>query len=242
MNAQIHRHLVETARGLSADLAEGITSVGPLVLPEPEERGLGVFLARAVIGQQLSVKVARRIWGRVEVAARARGGDLLALLTEEHAPIEKACGVSGPKVRALLAPNAAEVRGDLCPTHLRTLTPEARTARLCQIRGIGPWTGDRTAIFYFQEPDIGPDRDAAAGNAFRRLLRGGSARCGSRRPVRSIPLVSGAASVAAGGRGALKEQWSGFGRAVCRFECARGDQEEIGGCGQVADARMNRLR
>ena len=173
MKAQIHRHLVETARGLSADLAEGITSVGPLVLPEPEERGLGVFLARAVIGQQLSVKVARRIWGRVEAAAQARGVDLLTLLTEEQALILKTCGVSGPKVQALLALNAAEARGDLCLTRLRALTPEARTAHLCRIRGIGPWTGDRTAIFYFQEPDIWPDRDAAAGNAFRRLLREG---------------------------------------------------------------------
>ena len=77
------------------------------------------------------------------------------------------------KVQALLALNMAEARGDLCPTRLRTLTPEARTAHLCRIRGIGPWTGDRAAIFYFQEPDIWPDRDAAAGKAFRRFLREG---------------------------------------------------------------------
>ncbi len=131
-----------------------------------------MFLARAVIGQQLSVKVARRIWGRVEAAAQARGVDLLTLLTEEQAPILKTCGVSGPKVQALLALNVAEAQGDLCLTRLRALTPEARTAHLCRIRGIGPWTGDRTAIFYFQEPDIGTDRDAAD-KAFRRLLRAG---------------------------------------------------------------------
>ena len=170
MKAHIHHRLVETARGLSADLAEGIASAGPLALPEPEARGLGVFLARAVIGQQLSVKVARRIWGRVEAAAQAHGGDLLALLTEEQAPILKTCGVSGPKVQALLALNAAEARGDLCLTRLRALTPEVRTAHLCRIRGIGPWTGDMAAIFYFQESDIWPDRDAAADKAFRRFL------------------------------------------------------------------------
>ena len=173
MKAHIHRHLVETARGLSAELAEGIVAVGPLALPEPEEQGLGVFLARAVIGQQLSVKAARRIWGRVEAAARAHGGDLLAFLTEEQAPILKTCGVSGAKVQALLALNVAEAQGDLCPTRLRALTPEVRTAHLCRIRGIGPWTGDMAAIFYFQEPDIWPSRDAAAGNAFRRFLREG---------------------------------------------------------------------
>ncbi len=94
MKAHIHRHLVETARGLSAELAEGIAVAGPLALPKPDARGLGVFLARAVIGQQLSVKAARRIWGRVEEAAHAQGDHLLALLTEEHAPILKTCGVS----------------------------------------------------------------------------------------------------------------------------------------------------
>ncbi|MCB1792901.1 MAG: DNA-3-methyladenine glycosylase 2 family protein [Candidatus Competibacteraceae bacterium] len=171
MKAHIHRHLVETARGLSAELAEGIAAAGPLALPKPETRRLGVFLVRAVIGQQLSVKVARRIWGRVEVAAQAHGGDLLAFLTEEHAPILKTCGVSGPKIQALLALNAAEAQGDLCPARLRALVPEVRTAHLCRIRGIGPWTGDMAAIFYFQEPDIWPDRDAAAGKAFRRFLR-----------------------------------------------------------------------
>ncbi len=173
MNARIHPHLIETARGLSADLAEGIAAAGPPALPEPEARGLGAFLARAIIGQQLSVKAARRIWGRVEATAQAHGGDLLAFLTEEQAPILKTCGVSGSKVQALLALNAAEAQGDLCPARLRALTPEARTAHLCRIRGIGPWTGDRAAIFYVQEPDIWPDRDAAAGNAFRRLLHEG---------------------------------------------------------------------
>ena len=78
------------------------------------------------------------------------------------------CKASDP-----LALNAAEARGDLCPTRLRALTHEARTAHLCRIRGIGPWTGDMAAIFYFQEPDIWPDRDAAAGKVFRRLLREG---------------------------------------------------------------------
>ena len=171
MKAHIHRHLVETARGLSAELAERIAAAGPLALPAQEEQGLGVFLARAVIGQQLSVKVARRIWERIEAAAQAHGGGLLAFLTEEHAPILKTCGVSGPKVQALLALNAAEAQGDLCPIRLRALAPEARAAHLCRIRGIGPWTGDMAAIFYFQEPDIWPDRDAATGNAFRRFLQ-----------------------------------------------------------------------
>ncbi len=173
MKTHIHRHLVETARGLSVELADGIAAAGPLALPKPATRSLGVFLARAVIGQQLSVKAARRIWGRVEEATHAHGDHLLALLTEEHAPILKTCGVSGPKVQTLLALNAAEARGDLCPTRLRALTPEARTAHLCRIRGIGPWTGDMAAIFYFQELDIWPDRDAAANKAFRRLLREG---------------------------------------------------------------------
>jgi hypothetical protein len=32
MKASIHRHLVETARGLSVELAEGIAAAGPLAL------------------------------------------------------------------------------------------------------------------------------------------------------------------------------------------------------------------
>ncbi|MCP5452069.1 MAG: hypothetical protein H6972_16250 [Gammaproteobacteria bacterium] len=38
MKAHIHRHLVETARGLSVELAEGIAAAGPLALPKPDAR------------------------------------------------------------------------------------------------------------------------------------------------------------------------------------------------------------
>ena len=112
--------------------------------------------------------------------------------------------MSSPKVQALLALNAAEARGDLCPTRLRALTPRPVPRTCAGFWGIGPWTGDMAAIFYFQEPDIWPDRDAAANKALRRLLREGQSLAEA--AARFAPTARSWRCICGGvGRGALKD-------------------------------------
>lgn len=162
---------LELAGRVSADLRDAIDAVGPLIEVDRRAEGLGMFLARVVIGQQLSTRVARAIWARLEGAGRDRHGALgLHLFQADNHELIRQCGASGAKARALVAIADAAAAGDLDGAALAEMEEGARRARLLTIRGIGPWSADMAAIFYFGEPDIWPTGDAAAVKTLGRHL------------------------------------------------------------------------
>ena len=169
MTRDLHARFLETAEGLSPALAEAIAQVGPAPLPRRDATPFPVYLARAVAGQQLSVIAARSIWSRVEDAAKADGGDLLAGFRAERAEMLRACGLSNAKVKTLLAIAGAVEDGRLDADHLATLDAEARAAELVTIWGVGRWTADMANMFWFGEEDIWPDGDVAARKTLERL-------------------------------------------------------------------------
>lgn len=141
---------------------------------EPQRRkypNLPYFLARAVVGQQLSTLVARTIWARVEQAARANGSSIPAFFCEKHRLVLRQCGISRAKVRALIAVRAAADAGVLSVRRLRKLSHVQRSELLCEIWGIGQWTADMTSIFYFADPDVWPAGDGGVQRAFCMLTR-----------------------------------------------------------------------
>ncbi|MGH7091121.1 MAG: hypothetical protein ACREFQ_19660, partial [Stellaceae bacterium] len=120
-----------------------------------------------------SAQAARGIWSRVETAAAQRGDVLAAFLAAADETALRACGLSGPKTKAVLAVGAAAAAG-LFDT-FGTLSHAGRAERLAAIWGIGPWTADMMGIFYYREPDIWPIGDLAVMRVFRSYL-------GRRRP------------------------------------------------------------
>jgi hypothetical protein len=66
---EVHAFLLAAAARLSPALCDALAGTGPLWFPEREDRGVPLLLARAIVGQQLSAKAARRIWARLEAAA-----------------------------------------------------------------------------------------------------------------------------------------------------------------------------
>jgi DNA-3-methyladenine glycosylase II len=165
MSAEAHTHILTAARKLSPDLAKRIRALGPLVIPEREDRGPAHFLSRAVVGQQLSTKVARVIWSRVEEAAGTSGvPDFFTLKSTDRL---RACGVSNGKIKALNAIREAQAAGLLEAKHLRGLDHPTRAEHLTAIHGVGPWTADMVSIFYCRDPDVWPDGDGAVIRAFR---------------------------------------------------------------------------
>jgi len=114
-------------------------------------------LARAIVGQQISVKAADSIWSRVVDAA---GGRMTKIDPQKiHAMKAKAlraCGLSERKV--LYVQNLAErfATGELNGRHLARMQDAELKQTLVALHGIGPWTADMYLMFNLWRPDILP--------------------------------------------------------------------------------------
>ena len=110
-------------------------------------------LARAIVGQQISVKAAQTVWERLvaEVSAvtpaNIAAADLARLRT---------CGLSGQKSAYLLDLAGRFVSGALDPGRWSALDDEALIEELIQVKGIGRWTAEMFLIFYMARPDVLP--------------------------------------------------------------------------------------
>lgn len=166
----LHPDFVRTARRVSKPLALAMESVGPPEWPTRHQQPLARYLARVVVGQQLSTRAASTIWGRVEAlgAAEQQSVPGLALHLPDAALL--GCGLSAGKLKTLKALAEAEAAGELQRQRLARLAPEARASALTALRGVGPWTADMIALFYFRDPDIWPLGDLAVRKTFERYL------------------------------------------------------------------------
>lgn len=127
------------------------------------DQPLGQMLCRAVAGQQLSVKAAETIWGRV---LKLVGDEpLMAFFArcsaeDSRGPL-RGCGLSEAKAKAMCAIATADLAGNLDVKTLKQMSTAERTARLKSLWGVGQWIADMTNMFYFGDPDVWPDGDAA---------------------------------------------------------------------------------
>ena len=160
MPAPIHEHFLSISPALSPALADAIERLGPVSLPRRDDIAFPEHLARAVAGQQLSVKAARSIWARVEQACA--GAPLIEAFEQGRAEELRACGLSTAKVKTLLAIGDAAREGRLDGEALRPLSANERAAELTSLWGVGQWTADMANLFWFGEEDIWPDGDVAA--------------------------------------------------------------------------------
>jgi DNA-3-methyladenine glycosylase II len=165
-----HARLVAAAASFSPPLRDALIRTGPLWFPEREDRGLGTYLSRAVVGQQLSTNAARTIWARLETRAAAVEEPLLALLRADNTAALRACGVSANKAKALIAVAEAAAAGRLDAALVRAMDHPARSEHLCGIWGIGQWTCDMVSIFYCRDPDVWPAGDASVRRMFATFI------------------------------------------------------------------------
>jgi len=148
-------------------LSKALARVGPLELPDRSAVDFPLYLARAVVGQQLSVKAAASIWRRVE--AVCDGLDRAESFHESRTDVLRGCGLSAAKVKTLTAIAQFEADNGLCTERLRQMSAQARAAHLTQIWGVGQWTADMANIFWFAERDIWPEGDVTARKTLERL-------------------------------------------------------------------------
>lgn len=170
MNKSLHRQFIKTAEEFSPQLSNDIKTAGAVVIPSRKHQGIGEFLSRVIIGQQLSTKAAATIWQRVRDAGKTEHTRVIDYFTEKNIDKLRACGCSGNKTKALLAIRAAVGDGSLNTRKLNKLDTEQRAKALIEIHGVGRWTADMASIFFFGDEDVWPDGDLSVVKVFNRYL------------------------------------------------------------------------
>jgi len=126
-------------------------------------------LVRAIIGQQLSSKVARVMVGRLWDRFGGRPPTPVEVLAEDPEELRAAVGLSRAKVAFLRSLAEHVTTGELDLERLSEEPDERVTAELVAVKGIGEWTADMFLIFQLDRPDVLPVGDLGIRAAFRRL-------------------------------------------------------------------------
>jgi DNA-3-methyladenine glycosylase II len=115
----------------------------------PSGTGFGV-VARSIVGQQLSEKVAPVIWRRLAEQVGTRPEDILGATAEDL----RAAGLSGRKAEYLQGLARATLAGEIDWDALESMPDEDVIAELTKQRGIGRWTAEMYLIFALGRPDV----------------------------------------------------------------------------------------
>src|ERR1051326_1062202 len=110
-------------------------------------------LARAMVGQEISVKAAQSVWNRF--------ADCVGEATPENGllkqrPLLRACGLSDRRTEYIagLAQHFAD--GSIHVPRWPAMADEEIIAELVEVRGIGRWTAEMFLIFNLLRPDVFP--------------------------------------------------------------------------------------
>jgi DNA-3-methyladenine glycosylase II len=115
-------------------------------------------LLRSIVGQQLSTKAARTIYGRMTDLFDGHAPTPYQLLAVDPELI-RAAGLSYGKISYLRDLAAHVEDGSLELERLPELSDEEVTAQLTAIKGLGQWTADMFMMFHLGRPDILPVGD-----------------------------------------------------------------------------------
>ncbi|HEX7971525.1 MAG TPA: DNA-3-methyladenine glycosylase [Thiobacillus sp.] len=113
-------------------------------------------LARAIVGQQISVKAADSIWARFAALAETVAPERIAVFDPDALA---GCGLSRRKVEYLVDLAGHFIDERIEPARWRKMDDEAVIAELVDVRGIGRWTAEMFLIFNLRRPDIWPVDD-----------------------------------------------------------------------------------
>ena len=107
-------------------------------------------LVRSIVGQQISVKAADAVHGRLEEMS---GGEVtreaIGSLTVDEL---LSCGLSRQKSQYILG--IANDETPLLPDGYEELDDESLIRHLVKFKGIGPWTAEMMLIFSLMRPDV----------------------------------------------------------------------------------------
>lgn len=114
-------------------------------------------LARAIAGQQISVKAADTIWSRVVSAAE---GNIQKLQPQKILALKiaklRGCGLSERKTEYIRNLAARFQQKEISGPKLARLSDHEVKQSLVSLHGIGPWTADMYLMFNLWRPNVLP--------------------------------------------------------------------------------------
>src|SRR6478752_1560136 len=147
-----------------------ITDFGGPLEGESERRPAEVYsaLLRSITGQQLSVKAAQAIYGRLLERFGGRPPTPEELLADDPDELRTAAGLSRAKTASLRSLAEHVLDGRLRLDALAELPDEEVIAELVAVKGIGEWTAHMYLMFTLNRPDVLPTGDQGIKNAVAR--------------------------------------------------------------------------
>jgi DNA-3-methyladenine glycosylase II len=192
------RHLVS----VDPVLAGLVERVGPPELgrdpsrPAPSDH-YGALL-RAIVGQQLSTRAARSIYGRLLEFFGGSTPSPEQVLAAEPEAMRAAAGLSRAKVTFLRSLAEHIVSGELELDRVAELPDEELIAELCAVKGIGEWSAHMFLMFQLERPDVLAVGDLGIRRAVERAY--------------GMPDLPSAADLTA-----LAESWRPYRSIACRL-------------------------
>ena len=110
-------------------------------------------LLRAIVGQQLSTKAARTIFGRVLELFGGSTPSPEQLLEADETDL-RGCGLSGRKVEYVRDLASHVIEGELELERLDQLPDEEVIEEIVAVRGLGVWTAEMFLLFHLERPDV----------------------------------------------------------------------------------------
>jgi DNA-3-methyladenine glycosylase II len=153
-----------------AKLRALISRTGPCTMFPPKKVDIFASLVRSIGHQQLTGKAAETILGRLKVALKNEITP--KALLKLKVPQLRACGLSNAKAVSLIDLANKSLDGSIpIYKNLNTLDDDQVVDVLCQVRGIGPWTGHMFQMFQMGRLDILPTGDYGVRKGFTLLYK-----------------------------------------------------------------------
>ncbi len=130
----------------------GVDNLGDRRAGRPEDH-YGA-LVRSIVGQQLSTKAARAIFGRLVERFGGRTPTPAEVLADDPAELRAAAGLSHAKVSFLRSLAEHVIDRSLDLEALNELPDDQVIAELVAVKGIGVWSSHMFLMFHLGRPDV----------------------------------------------------------------------------------------
>lgn len=161
-------------------------------IPLRPQRDYFEALSSSIIGQQISVRAAAKIFGRFRDATNLTPDKVLVLSDEDI----KAIGLSGQKSRYIRDLALHFVEDSAVFNHLSNLSDDEVIAELTKVKGVGVWTAQMFLIFTLHRPDVFAPDDRGLQLAIQKVY--------------SLPSVPGRTELEA-----FAERWAPYRSTAC---------------------------
>jgi DNA-3-methyladenine glycosylase II len=165
VRAEAHLRAADPILGAIVD-AVGANGLGDARAGRPDDH-YGA-LVRAIVGQQLSTKAARTIFGRLTERYDGRTPTPAELIADDLDELRVAAGLSRAKASYLRSLAEHVVSGELELERLDEMPDPEVAAELVAVKGLGQWTADMFLMFHLQRPDVLPVGDLGIRRAVER--------------------------------------------------------------------------